>query len=227
MVFDRLGVPHPASPITGCDTIVQIVPDPGSWFPEQFALSCHSEGWVEPEIALQEMEVWRASNWGVNIHSRRPGVQVSGIGRGRPRFLRGGGFSLFIGAEIGLLPDGVIVDGIRLTQMVVVFGVTIPDSGVLPTFSDAALHIVPAEYLRDPEYPNPLLPPVAFDDDFHLPPPPIFRPGRASSLYPGYTTAEVHLSLSAFEAGEPYSLDLACVLVRGPSYRRLFGLPTL
>ena len=220
-------MPHPVSPITGSDIIVQIVPDSGNWFVEHFTLSCVPEGWVEPEAAYQNVRDWQASDWRVVIHARRPGVQVSGIGRGRPRFLRGGGISLFIGEEIGLLPDDVVVDGVRLTQMVAVFGVSIPDSGVLPAFSDAAVHIVPAEYLRDPEYPSPLQPSVSFDDDFHLPPPPTFRPGRPSSLFPGYTSAEVHLSMSGFEEGEPYSLDFACVLVRGPSYRSLFGLPTL
>ena len=224
--FDARGVPHPGSPIRGSNIITQVVPVSTSWFTRQFGLPCFSGGWVEPETVLEDLGDWQAAGGKIYAHSRRSGMRVTGIGRGRPRFLCGGGFSLFIGGELGLVPDGMFADGRELINMVATFAVSIPASGAMPVFADAAMHLIPAEYLKDPEYPGLLSPLTLSEANFHLPPPPYFVPGLPCSEFPGFRYARVYVLPSFREIAED-GLDFCDRFLRGGSYRRLLGLPIL
>jgi hypothetical protein len=155
------------------------------------------------------------------IHCRRPGIQAMGVSRGRARFLCGGGISVFVVREEGLLPKGTECRGIIIPDgMVATIGVAIPYS------DDHSLtyHLIPKEWLADPEYPG--LPPglSPMEIEHWLAPPPEFEIGGPSEELPGYFLAIVQHDISDKEVKEGGG-TIAKLTVRGRSYLPLNGLP--
>lgn len=220
--FDRFGIPHPGLPNERPNVAVQIVPPPDNPYARRFGFK--SNGWQHPAAVVAYLLEWLEAGGEIVIHDYHPGVQVTGIGRGMPRFLRGGGFSLFIGGELGLLPDGFTINESMVTGMVATFAVSIPDGGRPPSLEDAAFHLIPSAYLCDPVYPG-LQGEVGPDrPHYELPPPPEFRPAAVNCPYQGFSYAEVTVGLSLRELEED-GVEVDNHLFRGRSYRHLMGFP--
>ena len=176
--------------------------------------------WAPPEVAFRVITAWRESGREVIVHSRLCGVRAVGESRGLSRFVVGGGVSLFVFREVGLLPVDAELDGAPLGGMVVTFAVDFPNPGG----RTAAYHILPAEYLADPELPG-LGPGLSRDQLlYQLPGPPIFHIGSVVDGLTGVFNSIVYFDASPQELDEG-SLTFFSQILRGPSYRRLRGLP--
>jgi len=134
------------------------------------------------------------------------------------RFVCGGGMSLFVVREVGVVPVGACLGGVPLDRMVVVFGVLLGSVD-----SPAAYHLVPSEYLVDPALPG-LLPDLSFAQvQRSLPSPPEFSEGGLVGGCSGLSYAMVGFEVSLEEWDEG-SVALFGLVLRGASYRLLRGL---
>jgi hypothetical protein len=203
------------------DTVVcQVVPSPKNPYVLRFGEGAYRD-WVSPNAALVIIKTWRQLRWEVVIHPHRSGVRSVGESRGLARFVLGGGVSVFVAREVGALPDGAEFNGLSLGGMIVTFGIELPNPGARP----ATYHVFPAEYLADPELPG-LAPGLSRSQLlYQLPHPPVFH--QSSTFVdgsPGLFHSFVVVSASSQEWDEG-AVSLFSQLMRGPSYRRLRGLP--
>jgi hypothetical protein len=168
VVYDRLGRPSLVGPPQEiASTLCHIVPDPGNVYIQAFGRGGF-RNWKTPEVAFELVKTWRDSGREVTIHPRCDGIQVAGESCGLAQFVLGGGISVFVASEVGLLPEGTELEGVLLERMVVTIGITFPNPGN----HSANYHLFPAEYLADPVLPG-LLPGLSHKQIRHyLPSPP-------------------------------------------------------
>jgi hypothetical protein len=177
---------------------------------------------MSPEFVVGAIRDWVSRGLGIEDHQRRPNVRVTGVSRGKARFVLGGGVSVFVVLELGKLPEGVQVLGKPVGGKVVAFGVNLYGVGAGYRTS---MHVFPAEYLADPPLPG-LPDGLAYDVLYDLlAPPPIFSRGLTVIGSPSYVYARVNNDVSRLEAREGGGGGLGGVLVRGRSYLRLLGVP--
>ena len=218
--FDPAGEPLLAGPQRLIDsTVFQIVPGPENPYIFRFGAGMF-RNWETPDGAFDLVRAWFRGGREVVIHPRRDGVQAAGESRGYGRFVIGGGVSVFVAHEFGLLPDGVELGGVTLNRMVATFGVVFPN----PEDRSATYHVIPAEYLVDPVLPG--LPPGLswYDLMYRLPPPPVFKRGRCTRDSPDFVHAVVEVAVSVEELDEGASTGSGDIL-RGRSYLLYRGLP--
>lgn len=211
--FNEQGDPLLIGPQKYLDlTIHHIVPGGNNPFVRRFGEGDY-RNWAPPEAVFQMLEFWRKVGLKVTVHPRRPGVTSAGVSRGKARFLCGGGMTVFVVVEKGLLPVGKKIDGIPLDGMVATLGVAFPNTDN----SAATLHIIPAEYLVDP--PLPALPRKLSPAQLQkrLPPPPEFYRSDKRAEYPGFYFAFVSFDISEKEEEEGGG-SIGSVTVRGSSY---------
>ena len=169
--FGPYGEPHFNLPwVVRGSTIFQFVPSSANPYIHSFGEGGFRD-WDSPTSVYDTVCTWHEFGLEVVVHSRQPVSQVVGVSHGRARFLCGGGVSLFVARELGLLPDGVrFGEGAPLHRMVAVFGVVTPNPGLRP----ATYHILPAEYLVDPAVSG-LPADLPLSQVYcQLPPPPLF-----------------------------------------------------
>lgn len=172
--------------------------------------------WVSPEVAFRIAEMWSGVGLKIPVYSRRPGVRAAGIGRGRSRFLCGGGVFLYVAREVGVLPSQAEIQGSCVAGMVLVWGASFP----CPKETPATFYLVPSEYLLDavpPGLPRGL---SSQEEAYWLPPPPEFNLGPPDEQRPDLFQALVVNDISEKEEGEGGGAFMN-VLMRGESYFRL------
>ena len=174
-------------------TILQIVPAGDNPYTRRCSAIQGTRDWLAPEVVQQRFEDWRAAGSPIVVHQKQDGVEVAGIGRGRPRFLCGGGMSIYVIREGGEFPTGSEFGG-----MVAAFAVSLPCSD----FSSVAIHILPVEYVMDPELPGTPSGLTPEELNYLLPPAPEFRIGLPSSVCPGFFQALVSFDVSEAEYAE-------------------------
>ena len=226
ILFDKYGVPHPGSPGGIHNAVVQIVPDKRNWYAQNFGRKCRID-WTTPEGTIKFMEDCFRNGRRVEFHARKPGIQTFGTGRGKARFIVGGGISIFVRREIGPLPDSIMINGNVEKGMVATLGVSIPKKGGFPDPNDSAVacHLIPIEYLADQIYPG--LPLVLSPRQmwYWLPPPPRFTPGSSCKERRGFWHANVTIYMSKKEDDED-GHEILFNLMRGSAYYILRGLTT-
>ena len=183
--FSLYGEPQFGRPqIAQGSTVYQFVPSSSNPYIHSFGEGSPRD-WDLPTSVYDSIGAWHDLRLEVIVHPRQTITQVVGISHGRARFLCGGGVSLFVSRELGMLPDGVrFGNGAPLHRMVAVFGVVTPNPGLRP----ATYHILPAEYLVDPAVPG-LLADLPLSQVYRqLPSPPLFPfLGAASSSSSSYS----------------------------------------
>jgi hypothetical protein len=175
--------------------------------------------WDPPEVVLETIQEW--SNLGVEIifHPRLPGIRVSGVSRGKSRFLCGGGVYVYVVRELGMLPEGGEVNGVTMDKMVATFGVAFPGSGD----QSMAYHIFPSEYLVDPAFPG-LPGGLPYSEVLRwLPPPPTFGPDLPVTGGMGLVRSRVEFDVSVQEESEAGGTMMGYT-TRGRSYYLLRGV---
>ncbi|KAF9780848.1 hypothetical protein BJ322DRAFT_1023561 [Thelephora terrestris] len=193
--FNRLGEPYLwGAPDVVNNTVFQIVPD-----------GANPRGWILGRT-------WWCTLIAL-VSGRRVKVAVS------PALLWGGGLSLFVVREVGKVPEGARLGGECVGGMVVVYGVEF--SG--PVVRKACYHLIPADYLVDPDLPG--LPSGLSREEllYRLAPPPVFGRGEvvwgSSDLF--HSRVHVEVSLEEWDEG---ANTFPGVTLRGDSYRALQGL---
>jgi hypothetical protein len=175
--------------------------------------------WDPPEVVLETVQDWFDLGVEIVFHPRRPGICVSGVSRGKSRFLCGGGVYVYVVRELGMLPEGGKVNGVTMERMVATFGVAFPGSGNQST----AYHIFPSEYLVDPALPG--LPGGLsyFETLRWLPPPPLFGRDLPVADGKGLVRSRVEFDVSVQEESEAGGTVMGLTL-RGRSYYLLQGV---
>ena len=199
--FDPEGRPVLAAPGPKIDpehltTIYQIVPAANNPYILRFGKGVPCK-WYEPDFVLDLISDWLNAKAEIVIHEHDPNIRTAGIGHGMARFLSGPGIEIFILREMGRVPDGTEIDGKVLRHMVATVGVSVPDRGAPP-----ACHILPAEWLKDPDYPG--LPKGLSRDQIisWIGPPPIFWSAGPAPGRKGLTTSRIEIEVSDREADE-------------------------
>lgn len=218
--FEHRGIPHVGRPGGIPDPIIiQIVPTPCNPYAQVFGEGGYRD-WSSPEKTLQDLIRWEASGKAVVTHPRRPEARVFGISHGKARFVCGYGMSVYVVREVGLLPDRAVFGGSIQDRMIVALAITVP----MPRRDSVAYHLIPAEYLADPDFPG--LPAGLSPSEVRhwLADPPLFeRCQFQSSVYAGYYPALVHFDISRKEEEEGGS-TVCTLTMRGPSYSLVNGL---
>jgi len=198
--------------------VVQIVPSPDNPYIKTFGDKGYRD-WATPEKALKDLTAWTQAGKDVIIHPRHPRVRAIGVSHGRARFVCGSGMSVFVVQEKGLLPDGTRFGESTLDKMVATIAVSTPNTDR----NSATYHLIPAEYLVDPEYPG--LPTGLSPSEIShwLAPPPEFHHNLIRSEFPGFYCALVEYDISDKEAEEG-GLTILQLTARGRSYLPLNGL---
>jgi len=221
IIFDKGGVPHVGKP-GGIPrpVVVQIVPSTDNPYIQTFGDKGYRD-WATPEETLKDLTAWAQAGKDVIIHPQRhPGVHAIGVSHGRARFICGSGMSVFVVQEKGPLPDGTKFGESTLDKMVAAIAISTPSTDR----NSATYHLIPAEYLTDPEYPG--LPAGLSPSEIHhwLAPPPEFHHNVIRSEFPGFYHALVEYDISDKEAEEG-GLTILQLTTRGRSYLPLNGLP--
>jgi hypothetical protein len=217
--FNRLGEPYLwGAPDVVNNTVFQIVPDGANPYVVRFGTGDYRE-WDPPEVTFEFVKAWLDLGKDVVVHPYRAGIGAAGESRGFSRFVVGGGLSLFVVREVGKVPEGARLGGECVGGMVVVYGVEF--SG--PVVRKACYHLIPADYLVDPDLPG--LPSGLSREEllYRLAPPPVFGRGEvvwgSSDLF--HSRVHVEVSLEEWDEG---ANTFPGVTLRGDSYRALQGL---
>ena len=220
IAFDNEDVPHLG--VVGevvYSVVAQVVPTPCNRYVERYGFGPCGTWAISTEVMDYVGDCLRTGK-GVVIHQRWRGVHPVGIGGGFCRFMIGGGLSLYIVEEIGLLPPKVEVGGERLNRYAAVLGYEVPSSSRGPP----VCHLVLREYLADPPlFGVPAILAEALEYSYWIPPPPLFRAVGSRWEGSGYRHAMLVVGLSGRERREGGSINAGRVR-RGWSYRELQGL---
>ena len=197
--------------------ICHIVPTPDNRFIKSFGAG-EFRRWSSPEAVAGIVRGWVIRGLDVVDYPYRANVRVTGVSRGKARFVLGGGIAAFVVQELGEILEGVRVSGRSVGGKIATLGVSLYGIGA---GTRLAVHIFPPEFVADPALPG-LSDGLSYDALCDvLAPPPLFSRGLTVEGSPSYAYARVHNFVSAREVREGGGGGLGDVLVRGRSYREL------